>query len=249
MLSQVIDIARVAGSEVMRIYHEGDYDVQLKDGDSPVTRADHAAHQIITKHLAIISDLPIISEEGERAKAKDTFWLVDPLDGTKEFISKNGEFTVNIALVKQGKPVLGVVYAPVLGEVYAAEKGKGAFKESWNKKRPIRAEFGKGQPKVVTSRNHKDKETAKLLACIGPHQEVSMGSSLKLCLVAEGSAMFYPRLAPTYGWDTAAADAIVREAGGFVEDLGGSSLIYSPGAVKNPFFIARTKDSTPLAIH
>lgn len=182
-------------------------------------------------------------QQGKASQKPERFWLVDPLDGTKEFIKQRGEFTVNIALIENQAPVMGVVYAPAIGVLYAGARDKGAFKLENGRKRSIKAVFGSGTPKVVTSKSHRTPETDDFLAKIGRHQEVSIGSSLKLCLVAEGKAMLYPRLGPTYGWDTAAGDAVVRAAGGTVNDMDGKHLVYLPSASKNPDFVACSKDS------
>jgi 3'(2'), 5'-bisphosphate nucleotidase len=167
------------------------------------------------------------------------FWLVDPLDGTKEFIKRNGEFTVNIALIENGQPVLGVVYAPVLDVCYYAARGLGAFVKRGEVSQLICVQpHTAGQPvKVVASRSHSDERTTELLKQLGDHECISMGSSLKLCLIAEGVAHFYPRLGPTMEWDTAAAHAVVNEAGGIVCDLNGDELSYNKPDLHNPYFL------------
>lgn len=246
LLDSVVRVAQKAGDAVMAVYNSDEFDVTQKGDDSPLTKADVAAHEVIDKGLKAISDYPILCEEGRHEVAGTTFWLVDPLDGTKEFIKRRDEFTVNIALVKDQGPVLGVVHAPALGVTYAAAQGEGAFKLTDGKKQPIQAMFGGDIPKVVTSKSHRTPETDEFLATIGPHEDVSIGSSLKLCLVAEGTAQLYPRLGPTWTWDTAAADAVVRVAGGQVHDFKDQPLVYPPKAVKNPYFLARTRDSKPI---
>jgi 3'(2'), 5'-bisphosphate nucleotidase len=245
LLEQVIQITRHAGAAIMEVYDSNEHEVEFKDDDSPLTRADKAANDLIIKELEKISDYPIISEENETRTVNSTkYWLVDPLDGTKEFINKNGEFTVNIALIEYGEPVLGAVYAPAIDELYAGLKNKGAIKQTVKGTQTLQSEFKDEVPVIVVSRSHKDERVTKLLEKIGEHREINMGSSLKLCLVAEGKAMFYPRLAPTYLWDTAAADAIVRAAGGTVKNLEDEPLKYDPNhELKNPFFIASTKNS------
>jgi 3'(2'), 5'-bisphosphate nucleotidase len=247
LLKSVVAIARDAGAAVMDIYENADFDVKTKkddesDFESPLTKADLTSNEIIEKALSKISDYPVLSEEGEQdvGEAK-RFWLVDPLDGTKEFIKKNGEFTVNIALIEDRKPILGVVYAPAKDLLYAADES-GAYKVEKGKKTEISATYKGKIPTVIVSRSHRDERTQEFLDDLGEHKEITMGSSLKLCLVAEGKASLYPRLAPTYTWDTAAADAIVRAAGGSVKNLGGQPLNYPTKAQKNPFFVVRTKD-------
>jgi 3'(2'), 5'-bisphosphate nucleotidase len=187
-----------------------------------------------------------LSEESAAAEYETrrlwrSYWLVDPLDGTKEFIKRNGEFTVNIALIEDGVPVMGVVHAPVLDVTYYAERGRGAFVQRGDAPAtPIRAVLhAKGEPvKVVASRSHSDERTTALLARLGEHECVSMGSSLKLCLVAEGKAHLYPRLGPTMEWDTAAAHAVVNVAGGMVVDSAGEPLRYNkPDLHNSEFFV------------
>ncbi|MGC2166385.1 MAG: 3'(2'),5'-bisphosphate nucleotidase CysQ, partial [Gallionella sp.] len=175
--------------------------------------------------------------------------LVDPLDGTKEFIKRNGEFTVNIALIENGKPLMGVVYAPVLETCYYAAQGIGAYVQRNNgAARQIKAESCiQGKPiKVVASRSHSDQRTTALLKNIGDHETISMGSSLKLCLVAEGKAACYPRLGPTMEWDTAAAHAIVNEAGGVVCEANGRELRYNKPDLHNPEFFVVARDDHAL---
>lgn len=230
LLEQVAATAKRAGDAIMEIYQQ-DFSVYEKNDQSPLTDADLAAHHIIVQELASYSDFPILSEESAdidwaTRQSWTTYWLVDPLDGTKEFIKKNGEFTVNIALIENGIPVLGVVYAPVLNTLYTANS-KGAFKTDEAGKTAISATKVQANEvcKVVGSRSHQSPEIqAWLDALPGEKNMVSMGSSLKLCLVAEGAAHLYPRLGPTCEWDTAAAHAIVRAAGGKVTVLSKKSL-------------------------
>lgn len=245
MLEQVVRISRLASDEILRIYNKNDYEVETKEAEKfPVTEADKAGSKIIVSELSKISEYPIISEEGEARESAKRFWLVDPLDGTKEFISRNGEFTVNIALIERNEPVLGVVLVPVTGVVYTGLRGDGSYKIDGDNKTKIEAVFEGEKPMVVASRSHKNEETQKFLDLMGEHDEMSMGSSLKMCLVAEGKAMLYPRYVPTYLWDTAAADAVVRAAGGEMCNLKGGSLVYDPREnMKNPFFVAATKNS------
>lgn len=220
---QVMEIAHKAGEAIMTIY-EKDFAVYEKSDESPLTEADLAAHKIIVSGLEAISSLPILSEESadidwqERQSWQD-YWLVDPLDGTKEFIKKNGEFTVNIALISNGVPSMGVVFAPVLDTTYIGVAGLGAYKIEAGESQaiePLKHTSGETW-KVVGSRSHQSPAIADLLERLeGETELVAMGSSLKLCLVAEGKAHLYPRLGPTSEWDTGAAQAIVEAAGGKV---------------------------------
>jgi len=247
LLEQVIEVAHQAGEAVMGIYESDEFEVTTKkdkDYESPLTAADKAAHEIIEAGLKRISDYPVISEEGSHKVDGDTFWLVDPVDGTKDFISRNGEFTLNVGLIKNHKPVLGVVYAPAKKVMYFGTNGEGAYKQE-NGRQPasISAVYNGKTPTAVVSRNHLNDETLKFLDKIGIHKKVSVGSSLKLCLVAEGKAAVYPRLGPTSLWDTAAADAVVRAAGGTVTDINGSELEYRPEQdMLNPYFIVKAKN-------
>jgi 3'(2'), 5'-bisphosphate nucleotidase len=255
-LRQEVEIlARTAGAAIMEIYHSEDFGETSKADNSPLTLADLASHNTIMEGLSKLApQFPILSEEAadipyaERSKWP-SFWLVDPLDGTKEFLKRNGEFTVNIALVKQGVPVLGVVYAPALDVCYCAARGTGAFVQRGNATaRPIRSEAHTADSaiKVVASRSHSDARTAALLQKLGNHECISMGSSLKLCLVAETAAHFYPRLGPTMEWDTAAAHAVVIEAGGMVCDIAEQSLRYNKEDMHNPEFLVLAKSNTAL---
>lgn len=246
LLEDVIEIAYAAGNEVMRVYNSDDFGTELKSDNSPLTKADMASHHTILGDLKKLNlGYPIISEEdlGDIPLEATTFWLVDPLDGTKEFVKRNGEFTVNIGLIKDDRPVLGVVYAPALEVLYAGEESSGAFKIKNGERVEIKAVFAGDVPKIVASRSHRDENMKHFLDKLGDHQETGMGSSLKLCLVAEGAAMIYPRLAPTHSWDTAAADAVVRAAGGQVQDTSGKDLVYTTDELLNPYFVVSTANS------
>jgi 3'(2'), 5'-bisphosphate nucleotidase len=239
----------------MEIYHGKDFGETSKADNSPLTLADLASHKTIVEGLSKLEPhYPILSEEAadisyaERSQWK-RYWLVDPLDGTKEFLKRNGEFTVNIALVELGVPILGVVYAPVLDVCYYAARGVGAFVERENgAARPIRAVAHDDDMaiKVVASRSHSDERTTALLNKLGKHECISMGSSLKLCLVAEAAAHFYPRLGPTMEWDTAAAHAVVNEAGGIVCDTSEIALRYNKEDMHNPEFMVLASSNTAL---
>lgn len=244
LLTQVETLAQQAGAAIMHIY-ANEFSVEEKADNSPLTEADKAAHTVIMRGLnALEEKIPVLSEEDvEHFSGMDVqqrYWLVDPLDGTKEFIKRNGEFTVNIALIQQGKPILGVVYAPATGVTYSAAQGLGAFKNiaGENRQRIQVAGQPAGAWRVVGSRSHSSPDLAAWLQQLGEHVMLPMGSSLKLCLVAEGQADVYPRLGPTCLWDTGAAHAIVCEAGGRVETLSGEALHYGqPQETLNPHFI------------
>ena len=248
-LEEVVMIATESGRRILDVY-EQKFEVDQKEDGSPLTAADQAANEVIVARLkALTPEIPILSEDSAKIeypqRARWTrFWLVDPLDGTKEFVSRNGEFTVNIALVENGRPQLGVVYVPVTGVCYLAAHGHGAWKEKGGcDRRPIAVRRYRGGPAtVVASRSHRgeslDRFLARLEAREGKYDTTSLGSSLKLCMVAEGAADIYPRLGPTSEWDTAAAQAVVECAGGRVVDLQGKRIAYNAKAdILNPFFI------------
>jgi 3'(2'), 5'-bisphosphate nucleotidase len=241
----VCRIAREAGDRIMAIYQQ-DFGVETKSDNSPLTQADSAAHTAIKQALqGIEPQLPILSEEGgeisyEERREWENFWLVDPLDGTKEFINKNDEFTVNIALIQDQRPILGVVYLPALGTTYLGVKGKGAFRITEEGRQPIYARaLSEATLTVVASRSHRDASIDTLLSRLPAHETTSVGSSLKFCRVAEGEADLYPRFGQTCEWDTAAAQCVVETAGGRVVDLDGNPLTYNNGeSLLNPSFIA-----------
>ncbi|WP_158781218.1 3'(2'),5'-bisphosphate nucleotidase CysQ [Pantoea sp. BAV 3049] len=232
MLDKICQLARDAGDAIMKVYDgQAPLDVSHKSDHSPVTAADIAAHKVIVQGLsALYPDIPVISEEDppswEIRQHWQRYWLVDPLDGTKEFIKRNGEFTVNIALIDNGKPVLGVVYAPVLGVMYSAVDGK-AWKEEGGHKAQIQVREAR-PPLVVVSRSHSGTELEDYLSQLGEHQTTAIGSSLKFCLVAEGKAQLYPRFGPTNIWDTGAGHAVAIAAGAHVHDWQGKTLDYAP---------------------
>ncbi|MGA1380276.1 MAG: 3'(2'),5'-bisphosphate nucleotidase CysQ [Schleiferiaceae bacterium] len=259
----VLDACYRAADAILEVYegHKA-MNVEVKADNSPVTAADHAAHAVLDPVLSA-TGFPVLSEEGrsisyaERA-SWSTYWVVDPLDGTKEFIKRNGEFTVNIALVRDGQPIFGLVYAPVLGWLYAGGEGLGARKsvvrvgwdELWSEAQRLPARHPEALT-VVASRSHANPETETLIAkwesAHGPIQRVSMGSSLKIGLVAEGRAHAYPRAAPTMEWDTAAGHAVLRAAGMELYELvpdavagfrRGNPLRYTKENLLNPPFLA-----------
>lgn len=251
LLPEVIAIARRAGDAIMEVYADLDPAVEYKKDDSPLTKADIASHHVICEALAALSRaIPVLSEESaeipfEVRRNWDVFWLVDPLDGTKEFLKRNGEFTVNIALMRGGEPVLGVVYAPATEVTYFGAEGAGAHKVVNGITEAIRVNAEPSSaPKVVVSRWHGAGEDQMRidLGNIGVDHArcdfVPMGSSLKFCLVAEGSADIYLRNGPTMEWDTAAAQCVLESAGGSVTDLEGNRLKYNKPVLLNPGFLA-----------
>lgn len=252
LLKLCLEAAIEAGAEILKVYNQ-EFAVEHKSDNSPLTLADKNAHHAIVKFLET-TDYPILSEEGkhlpyEERKKWKRFWLVDPLDGTKEFVKKNGEFTVNIALVENGLPILGVIFTPVMGKMFWATKGEGAYyaeavssveycfrnAEKMGEHQAIKV-F-----RVVGSRSHMTEETQKFIEkelCGKPFEMVSIGSSLKFCLVAENKAQLYPRLAPTMEWDTAAGHIIVAETGKKVYQYeNGKPLVYNKENLLNPWFV------------
>lgn len=242
----LLDLALKAGRAIMEVY-EGTIEVTNKADESPLTAADLASHRVIAEGLARdFPDIYLLSEEGREepfeTRARLTrLWIVDPLDGTKEFIKRNGEFTVNIALVEGGRPVWGVVSAPALGVTYWGGRGYGAFRiRAGGTADRIRAASeipGEGVT-VVKSRSHPSPELEEYLAGIKVAGVVDVGSSLKFCAVAEGRAHLYPRLGPTMEWDTAAGQAVLEGAGGRVVDLSGRPLSYNKENLRNGHFLA-----------
>jgi 3'(2'), 5'-bisphosphate nucleotidase len=245
-IQNIVAIAKEAGNAIMQVY-EQDFDVEYKQDSSPLTLADKKANNIIEDGLSQLSvSLPILSEEGREVPYKDRkhweyFWLVDPLDGTKEFVKKNGEFTVNIALIHKNAPVLGVVYAPALDFCYWAKQGEGAFKNG--QKLPLKTESQRNAYKIVVSRSHMSDETQAFIDAIDTGKEkelTSIGSSLKICLIAEGEADIYPRLGPTMEWDIGAAHIIIKESNGTIFDHeSGNEMKYnSKESLVNNSFVA-----------
>ncbi|UCX04395.1 3'(2'),5'-bisphosphate nucleotidase CysQ [Shewanella glacialimarina] len=247
-LQQIVTIAKQAGNAIMDVYAQTDLQVEIKQDDSPVTAADIASHNVIIKGLTShFADIPVMSEEDANIswatrKQWQTYWLIDPLDGTKEFIKRNGEFTVNIALIHQGQAIAGVVYAPVLGKCYSGIVGNGAWLE--HNGQISRLDISQRSilpiPVVVGSRSHISPDVAAYLHTVGEHQMLSVGSSLKFCMVAEGQADVYPRLGLTSEWDTAAAQAVLESAGGVVVEYPAlTPLQYNQKEnILNPYFIA-----------
>lgn len=248
LLPQALTLARAAGDAIMAVYSTADFNVDMKSDNSPLTQADLNAHKILEPGLlALLDGVPVLSEEGElpdweTRKQWNRYWIIDPLDGTKEFIKRNGEFTVNIALIENGEPVLGVVHVPALNISYSGVKGSGAFKYENGKQTAIHTRTVTANTiAVVASRSHGadavDALLTKISAALGEVTLKNMGSSLKLCLVAEGAADIYPRLALTSEWDTAAAQAVVEAAGGLVWTDKLDVMRYNTKEdILNPFF-------------
>lgn len=245
LIQHLLPIARLAGDAIMAIYSRGTPEVQLKEDNSPVTEADLAAHKVLASRLKpLLFQCPVVSEEdaGSLVHRKSTgrFWLIDPLDGTKEFIARNGEFTVNIALIEDGRCVLGVVSVPAIDTLYWGGTGMGAFRRMDGQIVAIKVADSKAGSacRVVASKSHLNEATRSFIDKLGEVSLVQAGSSLKFCRLAEGEADIYPRLAPTNEWDTAAAQAVLEGAGGVVIDLQGVPLLYGKPNVLNPSFIA-----------
>lgn len=256
-LELVIVIAKAAGDAIMQVYST-DFNVVKKEDNSPLTQADLAAHQVIVQALSKLTpDIAVLSEESESISFEtrhqwQQYWLIDPLDGTREFVKRNGEFTVNIAFIDQHQPVLGVIYAPVTGLLYYASRSHGAYKQleandSPNNPQKIHTRvLNLKQPTVAGSRSHSNEKMQQFMrnlenaAGVAP-ELISMGSSLKICLVAEGLADVYPRLGPTSEWDTAAAHCLLQEAGGDIVDMSNQSLLYNTkDSLLNPSFFAKS---------
>lgn len=245
LAQQVLTVARDAGEKIMAVYRSADFSVTHKGDDSPLTQADLAAHHHIVAALARLTpDIPVLSEEAAdipyaTRKIWPRYWLVDPLDGTKEFIKRNDEFTVNIALIENGEPTMGAVHAPALSLSYLAARGHGAWKSHGAELRRMHTRKTPARPSFVVSRSHQDAELQKLLSTLPEHEAVSRGSSLKICMVATGEADLYPRTGPTSEWDTAAGHAVVLEAGGQMLRLPElTPLIYNQkDSLLNPGFV------------
>ena len=259
LLHTAITAALEAGKAILEIYHSGDLDIEIKEDNSPLTRADTASHDVIMSYLEP-TYIPVLSEEGrdipyQERKAWKQLWIVDPIDGTKEFIKRNGEFTVNIALIENQKPIIGVIFVPVTGELYFSSKEMGAFKVkvnqedydvnallSNNNKLPLQREDKTFT--IVASRSHMSAETQEYVQLMrdlnGEVKLISKGSSLKLCMVAEGTANCYPRFAPTMEWDTAAGQAICEHAGFEVIDWNTKkNILYNREKLLNNWFLVK----------
>lgn len=244
----LVEIAREAGRAILDVYGTDDFNVEYKDDDSPLTEADRRSHEIIATRLKELTpDVPVISEEGsgvpyEQRKDWEIFYLVDPLDGTKEFVKRNGEFTVNIAVIDRGRPSVGVIYVPVQDVAYFAAEEQRAFKQVGTGE-PVEIGVSGVLPSdpvvAVASRSHGSEETEKFLERFTVQERTSAGSSLKICLVAEGKADIYPRFGPTWEWDTAAGHAILLEAGGrLIHTNSKDEIEYNKPVIKHEGFIA-----------
>lgn len=244
LIEPIVAAAVDAGQAILEVYAT-DFDVQSKDDNSPLTQADLAAHRCIVETLSELTpDIPVISEEAglpsfEERGQWDRYWLIDPLDGTREFVNRNGEFTVNIALIESHRPVFGVVHVPVQGKTYIGCEGHGAELRDGESRTSIRVAATSSRPvRIVGSRSHRGASLDAFLGKLGESEIIPMGSSLKFCVIAEGRADIYPRLGPTSEWDTAAAQAVVEQAGGKVLQLDGHKLSYNAKSdILNPWFL------------
>ena len=249
---RLLQLACDAGDAIMHVYAR-DFAVETKQDDSPLTAADLAAHRILCDGLAALTpDIPVLSEEAAdipwaTRRAWTRLWLVDPLDGTREFVKKNGEFTVNIALIEDHEPVMGVIFAPALDVLVHAERGVGTFLRTEGEDMPLSTQRPAAAPlRVAASRSHLTERTERLLDAIGAHERVGLGSSLKFCRLAEGRIDFYPRYGPTSEWDTAAGQCILECAGGSVLDTHGTPLRYNTkDSLLNPDFFALGDGTLP----
>lgn len=258
LTEDALAIARQAGVRIVEVYTEDNCEVAFKEDKTPVTTADLAAHSIIVEELRQLSPrLPVLSEESDSITFEErtqwpAYWLVDPLDGTREFLRRNGEFSVNIALIVDNRPIAGVIVAPVLDIAYFATQGGGAFKQIGNAEpQAINVRQAPRQITVARSRNPKTGACLQqFLDGIGKHDEITMGSALKSCLVAEGAADIYARLGPTGEWDTAAAQCIVEEAGGHIRDINSQDLTYNKReSLINPHFLVYGDDQVDWMQH
>jgi len=261
LLHTAITAALKAGKAILEIYHSGAFDVELKGDNSPLTRADTASHDVIMSYLET-TNIPVLSEEGrdiqyQERKDWKQLWIVDPIDGTKEFIKRNGEFTVNIALIENQKPIIGVIFVPVTGELYFSSKELGAYKAALDledfelevilaKANTLPLQREDNTFTIVASRSHMSIETEEYVQQMrnihGEVKLISKGSSLKLCMVAEGTANCYPRFAPTMEWDTAAGQAICEHAGVKVLDWGTKEkMLYNREELLNNWFLVQSK--------
>lgn len=261
LILTAIKASVTAGGEIMKIYESNDFHTSIKEDNSPLTQADKNAHSVIIQILQT-TNLPVLSEEGknipyEKRKDWELFWLVDPLDGTKEFIKKNNDFTVNIALIENQKPVAGIIYIPVTGVLYFAENILGAFKTDYSHWEGLEIEnfdflidisekLPVSNTQIYTalgSRSHMNDETKAYIEKLekehGNIKIMSRGSSLKFCMITEGKADIYPRFGPTSEWDTAAGHAIVTAAGGSVNKTDETPLLYNKENLLNPYFIVK----------
>jgi 3'(2'), 5'-bisphosphate nucleotidase len=250
MLASLLACTRAAGAAILKIYDAAAAGVNCEldekaDGAGPLTQADLAAHRILCDGLnAIDGSIPVVSEEDPATHslrcATGRFWLIDPLDGTKEFLARTGEFTVNVALIEDGVATLGIVFAPALNELFWGQAGLGAFKDDGSQVTRIQSAqtLTPAALRVVASRSHLDDATREFVSRVGAHSLVQAGSSIKFCRVAEGAADLYPRFGPTCEWDVAAAQAILEAANGGITTADGTRLLYGKPSLLNPAFVA-----------
>tara|TARA_R110002049_G_scaffold252264_2_gene427308 strand:- start:45873 stop:46679 length:807 start_codon:yes stop_codon:yes gene_type:complete len=245
LVTDINEVARTSGNIIRKYFHTS-YEVDIKDDKSPVTTADLAANEHIERQLGILTpDIPRISEETDNTsyeirKHWDTFWLIDPLDGTREFIKNRPDFTVNIALIHHNQPVLGSIYLPIKDQLYYAVTGDNAYRCDQDKS-PVAINVSAkthSRPRICGSRSHNSKLMQKFLSNVGEHELLAIGSSIKSCLVADGSADIYPRFGPTWEWDTAASQCIIEQAGGHLTGLDMHALSYNKKSLLNPSFLA-----------
>ena len=238
-VDQIIPCLEQCAEKIMEIYGNFNNDIQIKDDNSPLTQADIASHDIINECLKSFG-YPIISEESQNIYTKSSkYWLVDPLDGTKEFINKNEEFTINIALIENRYPLEGYVYSPTTKTLYLGGLDKKSYKVQNSIIEQIQTVKTADPIRIVVSRSHLNEETQKYISQFTKHELLQSGSSIKFCMVAEGKADIYPRFAPTSEWDTGAAQAVVEGAGGLVLDKNGKRMIYQKDNILNPHFIVK----------
>ena len=254
-IKKLIKISKNAGDAIMDIY-ESEFDVNFKSDQSPLTKADIVSNKIISDSLYKLNPkIPILSEESSHISFNersswDEYWLIDPLDGTKEFINKNGEFTTNIALIKKNKPIFGIIHVPATKETYWGSKTEGSFYIKGNdQKIKLCVETRmRSKVRIVASRSHPSRMLDILLEEIGEYEIITKGSSLKLCLIAKGEADIYPRLGPTSEWDIAAGQAVLENAGGLMSDLQNKSIVYNKKDIINPYFIAASNNEIKTKI-
>ena len=254
LIEQLIEISKDAGKAILEVYNSN-FGHQIKEDLSPLTKADTLSNNIICERLKVITpDIPILSEENSDIpfnirSSWEQYWLVDPLDGTKEFIKKNGEFTVNIALIENNTPIFGIIHVPVTNETYWGSNTKGSFYiKGNNQKTKLCVEKKiRSQVRIVASRSHPSKMLDTLLEEIGEYKIITKGSSLKFCLIAKGQADIYPRLGPTSEWDIAAGHAIVKFAGGSLLTIDGESMQYNLTENNlNPYFVVASREDIAL---
>jgi len=254
LIEQLIEISKDAGKAILEVYNSN-FGHQIKEDLSPLTKADTLSNNIICERLKVITpDIPILSEENSDIpfnirSSWEQYWLVDPLDGTKEFIKKNGEFTVNIALIENNTPIFGIIHLPVTNETYWGSSTKGSFYIKGNNQKTKLCVENKirSQVRIVASRSHPSKMLDTLLEEIGEYKIITKGSSLKFCLIAKGQADIYPRLGPTSEWDIAAGHAIVKFAGGSLLTIDGESMQYNLTENNlNPYFVVASREDLAL---